>query len=77
MMRVIIAHHRRMAEISIEKKSPSDFYNPAIKDDSSFLPFSFDDKSVLKILSEMEYRGFGNVSRSEMLQILREIIGQN
>lgn len=78
MLRVIMEHHRRMAEILVEKKSSSDFYNPAMKKgplDPNLPRFSFDDKTVIKILAEMEFRGFGNISRSEMLQILREIIG--
>lgn len=72
MLRVITAHHRRMAEIQNFQRSPADFYTPGVKLSPS--PYTPDDKTILRILNEMAFRGFGNIPRSDLLAQLRSVL---
>ena len=72
MLRVIVNHHKRMNERSGGRHSAADFYTPGKKDSPPrFVP---DEKTILRILNEMAFRGFGNVPRSELLSLLRTIL---
>ena len=72
MLRVIVNHHKRMNERSGGRHSAADFYTPGKKDPPP--RFTPDEKTILRILNEMAFRGFGNVPRSELLSSLRTIL---
>ena len=72
MLRVIVAHQRRMTSLSILRKSPADFYTPG--KETATTRSSPDEKTILRILTEMAFRGFGNVPRGEILSLLRSMI---
>ena len=78
MLRAILNHHSRMMEISLLKRNPSDFYDPAIKP-ASFDAYPvgkiFDERVIARTLVEMEIRGYGNVPHEELRRLLREILG--
>ena len=72
MLRVIVDHQRRMTSHPNERRSPADFYTPGKETASP--RFSPDEKTIVRILSEMAFRGFGNVPRGEILSLLRSMI---
>ena len=72
MLRVIVDHQKRMSSHLNERRSPADFYTPG--KETALPRFSPDEKTIVRILSEMAFRGFGNVPRGEILSLLRSMI---
>ena len=77
MLHVIAGHFLRMADIMKYRRRPQDYYHKtpgAPKECASIADLSIDEKTVLKIMTEMEYRGFGNIPKEEVFLCLKETL---
>ncbi|MBO7707671.1 MAG: protein kinase [Thermoguttaceae bacterium] len=72
MLRVIVEHQKRMTSRPNERKSTAEFYTPG--KNTAMMRFSPDDKTIIRILNEMSFRGFGNIPRGEILSLLRSMM---
>lgn len=77
MLHVISGHFLRMADIMKNRHRPMEYYQKAPnapKECASIAGLSLDEKTVLRILTEMEYRGFGNIPKEEIFLALKRLL---
>ena len=77
MLHVITGHFLRMVDIMKHRRRPMEYYQkrPNTPNEcASIAELSLDEKNVLRILTEMEYRGFGNISKEEIFLALKRLL---
>lgn len=74
MLRVVTGRYLRLLDAAARGKSPAQCSGVVQEIEPDLNSISLDEKTVLKILTEMEYRGYGTMPREEIFEGLKKLL---